>query len=83
MITTLGLTVGDGDLSALLYIPLSFACWLSPVLSIIYAQFGWFSHKADPQKRPNSDQPARLTSQAEEDGSFPEGSMATNPLEGA
>lgn len=60
VITTLGLTIGDGDFSALLYIPLAFACWLSPLLSIIYAQFGWFSHKADPAKRPNSDQPAKL-----------------------
>ena len=58
VITTLGLTVGNGDMSALLYIPLSFACWLSPVLSIIYAQFGLFSHKANPEKRPNSDFPA-------------------------
>lgn len=65
VITTLGLTIGDGDLSALLYIPLSFACWLSPLFGILYAQFGLFSLKADPEKRPQSDQPARLTSQDE------------------
>lgn len=63
VITTLGLTVSDGDLSALLYIPLSFACWLSPIFGILYAQFGLFSLKADPAKRPRSDQPAHLASQ--------------------
>lgn len=71
MITTLGLTIGDGDFSALLYIPLAFACWLSPLLSIVYAQFGWFSYKADPVKRPNSDQPATLTSEVNGKNSIP------------
>ncbi|WP_311946019.1 Na+/H+ antiporter NhaC [Halomonas piscis] len=70
-ITALGLTVGDGNFSDLLYIPLAFACWLSPLLSIIYAQFGLFSHKADPKKRPNSDQPAKLTSQDESGSPIP------------
>lgn len=27
-------------------IPLSFACWMSPVIGIVYACFGWFSPKA-------------------------------------
>ncbi|WP_271274122.1 Na+/H+ antiporter NhaC [Aliamphritea hakodatensis] len=44
---TLGLTVVSGDYSALLYIPLAFACWLSPVIGIIYAQTGWFSKRAE------------------------------------
>ena len=44
---TLGLTVVSGDYSALLYIPLAFACWLSPVIGIIYAQTGWFSKRSD------------------------------------
>ncbi|MCK0744340.1 Na+/H+ antiporter NhaC [Chromohalobacter nigrandesensis] len=73
VMTTLGLTVSDGDLSALLYIPFAFACWLSPLISIIYAQLGLFSHKADPEKRPNSDQPARLSSQDEGEGPIPPG----------
>mgnify|MGYP005987637191 CR=1 FL=1 len=47
VIGTLGLTVVSGDYSALLYIPLAFACWLSPVIGIIYAQTGWFSKRSD------------------------------------
>lgn len=43
---TLGLTVASGDYSALMYAPLAFACWLSPVIGIIYAQLGLFSIKA-------------------------------------
>lgn len=43
----LGLTLTAGDYSALLYIPLSFACWLSPVIGIIYAQTGWFCKAAE------------------------------------
>lgn len=78
VITTLGLTVGDGDFSALLYIPLAFACWLSPLLSIIYAQFGWFSYKADPEKRPNSDQPAKLTSQDDEQSPIQDENLVLN-----
>ncbi len=46
----LGLSVGAGDYSALLYAPLAFACWLSPVIGIFYAQFGLFSLKAEPKK---------------------------------
>lgn len=42
---TLGLTVVSGDYSALLYAPLAFACWLSPVIGILYAQTGLFSLK--------------------------------------
>lgn len=43
----LGLSVTSGDYSALLYIPLAFACWLSPVIGIIYAQTGWFCKTAE------------------------------------
>ncbi len=46
VIGALGLTFGNGDFSNLLYIPLSFACWLSPLLGIFYAQTGLFSKKA-------------------------------------
>ncbi|GAA3528683.1 Na+/H+ antiporter NhaC [Zobellella aerophila] len=46
VIGALGLTVVGGDYSALLYAPLAFACWLSPVIGIVYAQLGWFSQRA-------------------------------------
>lgn len=45
VITALGLNIFSGDYTNLLYIPLSFACWLSPVIGIIYAYFGIFSPK--------------------------------------
>lgn len=45
----LGLTVAGGDFSQLLYIPLAFACWLSPMIGILYAQLGWFSRRAEPE----------------------------------
>ena len=65
---TLGLTVVSGDYSALLYIPLAFACWLSPVIGIIYAQTGWFSKRTE-------DQETSLNTDAEN-------SVATQILEG-
>ncbi len=43
----LGLSVTSTDMSALLYIPLAFACWLSPLFGILYAQLGWFSKRAE------------------------------------
>ena len=43
----LGLTVVNGDYSVLLYAPLAFACWLSPVIGILYAQLGLFSKTAE------------------------------------
>ncbi|MFP5410447.1 MAG: Na+/H+ antiporter NhaC [Gammaproteobacteria bacterium] len=46
VITALGLGVSDGNFENLLYIPLSFACWMSPVIGIVYAYLGWFSPKA-------------------------------------
>ncbi|WP_425081889.1 Na+/H+ antiporter NhaC [Ruegeria arenilitoris] len=47
VITALGLSISDGNLENLLYIPLSFACWLAPVIGIFYAWVGWFSPKAE------------------------------------
>jgi len=44
---TLGLTVVSGDYSVLLYAPLAFACWLSPMIGILYAYTGWFSKRAE------------------------------------
>jgi NhaC family Na+:H+ antiporter len=46
VITALALGIGDGNFENLLYIPLAFACWLSPVIGIIYAWTGLFSPKA-------------------------------------
>ncbi|ASJ74720.1 Na+/H+ antiporter NhaC [Granulosicoccus antarcticus] len=46
VITALGLGISDGQVENLLYIPLSFACWLSPVFGILYAYTGLFSPKA-------------------------------------
>lgn len=48
----LGLSVTAGDFSQLLYIPLAFACWLSPLIGILYAQLGWFSRKAESDTEP-------------------------------
>ncbi|WP_372598247.1 Na+/H+ antiporter NhaC [Amphritea sp.] len=49
----LGLTVAAGDYSNLLYAPLAFACWLSPVIGIFYAQVGLFSKKVTPDAAAN------------------------------
>jgi len=46
VISALALGVADGNLENLLYIPLSFACWLAPVIGIFYAFTGLFSPKA-------------------------------------
>ncbi|TWI57425.1 transporter (NhaC family) [Pseudomonas duriflava] len=46
VIGTLGLGVASGDYSTLLYAPLAFACWLSPLIGIFYAQMGWFCKRA-------------------------------------
>lgn len=46
VISALALGVADGNLENLLYIPLAFACWLSPVFGIIYAHLGIFSPRA-------------------------------------
>lgn len=47
VITALGLSIGNGDFTNLLYIPLAFACWLSPLIGMFYAYTGMFSPKAD------------------------------------
>lgn len=46
VISALALGIGDGNFENLLYIPLAFACWISPVLGIFYASTGLFSPKA-------------------------------------
>jgi NhaC family Na+:H+ antiporter len=51
VISALGLGIGvNGDLTNLLYIPLAFACWLSPVIGIFYAFTGLFSPKASSEE---------------------------------
>ncbi len=46
VITTLGLEISKGHMENLLYVPLAFACWLSPCIGIFYAATGRFSPKA-------------------------------------
>jgi NhaC family Na+:H+ antiporter len=46
VISALALGVADGNMENLLYIPLSFACWLAPVIGIFYAVTGLFSPRA-------------------------------------
>lgn len=46
VISVLGLGIADGNFENLLYIPLAFACWISPLIGILYAQLGLFSPKA-------------------------------------
>jgi len=45
VITALGLGISDGNIENLLYIPLAFACWLSPLIGLTYAGLGFFSPK--------------------------------------
>jgi Na+:H+ antiporter, NhaC family len=51
VITALGLGVGAGNLENLLYIPMSFACWMTPIIGIIYAWTGIFSPRASEAER--------------------------------
>lgn len=46
VISALGLGIASGSLENLLYIPLAFACWLAPVIGILYAWMGLFSPRA-------------------------------------
>lgn len=51
VISALGLGIAEGHVENLLYIPLAFACWISPVLGIIYAQTGLFSPRASEEEQ--------------------------------
>ncbi|UYG07634.1 Na+/H+ antiporter NhaC [Halomonas sp. M4R1S46] len=51
VISALGLGIVEGNVENLLYIPLAFACWLSPVIGLIYAQTGLFSPRASEAER--------------------------------
>lgn len=46
VISALGLGIAGGQIENLLYIPLAFACWISPLLGVFYANTGLFSPKA-------------------------------------
>lgn len=46
VISALALGINEGNFENLLYIPLAFACWLSPLIGIFYAWTGLFSPKA-------------------------------------
>ncbi|HSH47912.1 MAG TPA: Na+/H+ antiporter NhaC [Halomonas sp.] len=60
VITSLGLGVYSGSTIDLLYIPLAFACWLSPLIGIVYGWIGRFSPRA------SEDEQARWAEQGEE-----------------
>lgn len=51
VITSLGLGVYSGNPTDLLYIPLAFACWLSPLIGTLYGWTGWFSPLAGDQEK--------------------------------
>ena len=51
VIAALALGIDEGNLTNLLYIPLAFACWLSPLIGIGYATTGLFSPKATDEER--------------------------------
>ncbi|MFI0396332.1 Na+/H+ antiporter NhaC [Paracoccus jiaweipingae] len=51
VISALGLGIMDGELQNLMYIPLAFACWLSPLIGIFYAITGLFSPRATDAER--------------------------------
>lgn len=53
VIGALGLSIGNGHFENLLYIPLAFACWVSPILGLIYASLGVFSPKATAEEQAN------------------------------
>ncbi|MDE1461287.1 Na+/H+ antiporter NhaC family protein [Spartinivicinus poritis] len=49
VITALRLGITADNLENLLYMPLAFACWLSPIIRITYAYLGIFSPKESSQ----------------------------------
>ncbi|MBR9885325.1 MAG: Na+/H+ antiporter NhaC [Oceanospirillales bacterium] len=50
VISALGLGIAEGQLENLLYIPLAFACWVSPLIGVFYAYAGLFSPRATPEE---------------------------------
>ena len=43
VIGALGLGIAEGNIENLLYIPLAFACWISPLLSVVFAATNKFT----------------------------------------
>ena len=51
VVSSLGLMAGGAGMEGLLYIPLAFACWLSPLLGLLYTLLGRFIIRADDDER--------------------------------
>ncbi|GAA3537685.1 Na+/H+ antiporter NhaC [Zobellella aerophila] len=64
VITALGLGIAEGQTINLLYIPLAFACWLSPLIGMFYAHMGWFSPRASADEITRWQQEEQQTSPA-------------------
>ena len=47
VIAALGLGIAEGHTDNLLYIPLAFACWISPLISIVYAASDTFTLRVE------------------------------------
>lgn len=83
VISTLGLGIADGNMENLLYIPLAFACWLSPILGIAYAHFGLFSPRAtDAERRDWEESGESITNLDELSWVDAQGSRPANATEG-
>lgn len=84
VISALGLGVADGNLQNLMYIPLSFACWMSPVIGIFYAWTGMFQLTASEEERADWVENDRaITDMSDYGYEYPvsDGQMATAPAE--
>lgn len=68
VVTALGLGISDGNFENLLYIPLAFVCWISPVLGLLYAQFGVFSPKATEEEMANWKESGESIAEFDENG---------------
>ena len=79
VITALGLGIADGQIENLLYIPLAFACWLSPVIGLLYASLGWFSPKISEAELARYKQEEKVVVQEQKAEAKKEAEMASNP----
>lgn len=76
VISALALGVASGNMENLLYIPLAFACWLSPVLGIIYAFTGLFSPRASAEEIENWKESGEAIADLDATWSIEEGEVA-------
>ena len=84
VISALGLGIGAGNLENLLYIPMSFACWMTPIIGILYAWTGLFSPRAsDEERRDWSRHDRAITDMSDYgyDSPEPTGNMKAAPAE--